>query len=217
MLHIIAEAEFIIPPYTTIAETALKTASEKQQIFYRTDHHWTSQGAYIGYRDICKVLELNAADENSFDIEVTKDFFGTSYSTSMYTLTKPDTIEIMRSKSTGGKAEVSIEDTKKINSDNMFFTHALNTSDKYVVYLDGNHPLVNIKTEAKGGKLLVIKDSFAHCLVPFLAENYSEITMIDLRYYKKPVSQLLSTGEYSQILFLYGMENLVESKDIILK
>ncbi|MCQ2472457.1 MAG: DHHW family protein [Clostridia bacterium] len=196
---------------------ALNAQKNDKQIFYKTDHHWTCDGAFIGYNEICKALNLTAAEENSFNIQTADNFYGTSYSTSLYTLTKPDTMKIMRSQKTNGAAEVVIEDGNTEKSENMFFDDNLKGSDKYTVFLDGNHPFVRIKTGNEGGKLLVIKDSFAHCLVPFLAENYSEIVMIDLRYYKKPVSQLLSAESFNQILFVYGMENLAESRDIILK
>ena len=196
---------------------ALKTRKDAKQIFYKTDHHWTCDGAYIAYTEICKELGLTAADETEFDIQTAEDFYGTSYSTSLYTLTKPDTMKIMRSKKTNGAAKVVIEDAKTEEYGNMFFDANLKSSDKYTVFLDGNHPSVRIKTGESGGKLLVIKDSFAHCLVPFLAENYGEIVMIDLRYYKKPVSGLLSAENFDQILFVYGMENLCESRDIVLK
>ena len=196
---------------------ALNKQKDAEQIFYKTDHHWTSGGAYIGYTEICKALNLTAAEKSSFYVQTAEDFCGTSYSTSLYTLTKPDVMKIMRSRKTDGAAEVVIEDGKTEKSGNMFFDGNLKGSDKYTVFLDGNHPLVRIKTGNAGGRLLVIKDSFAHCLVPFLAENYSEIVMIDLRYYKKPVSQLLSAESFNQILFVYGMENLAESRDIIIK
>ena len=196
---------------------ALKAQKNDRQIFYKTDHHWTSEGAYIGYTEICKALNLTATEENSFNVQTVDDFYGTSYSTSLYTLTKPDTMKIMRSKKTDGAADIVIEDGKAEKSGNMFFDSNLDGSDKYTVFLDGNHPFVRIKTENAGGKLLVIKDSFAHCLVPFLAENYSEIVTLDLRYYKKPISQLLSAESFNQILFVYGMENLAESRDIIIK
>lgn len=196
---------------------ALKTQKNVRQIFYKTDHHWTCDGAYIGYTEICKALNLTAAEENSFYVQLAENFYGTSYSTSLYTLTKPDTMRIMRNKKTDGAADVVIEDGKTEKNGNMFFDDNLNGSDKYTVFLDGNHPLVRIKTGNAGGRLLVFKDSFAHCLVPFLAENYSEIVMIDLRYYKKSVSQLLCTENFNQILFVYGMENLAESRDVIIK
>ncbi len=196
---------------------AMKAAKDEKQLFYKTDHHWTSDGAYLGYTEICRALGLKASAETDFDTEITKGFYGTSYSTSLYTLTKPDTVKIMRSKKTGGKAEVIINDGKDEIYNNMFFTAELEKGDKYVAFLNGNHSLVKIKTGSSGGRLLLIKDSFAHCLAPFLAENFSEIVMVDLRYYRKPVSELISAENITDIMFVYGMENLAESTDIILK
>ena len=80
----------------------------------------------------------------------------------------------------------------------MFFRKHLDESDKYLTFLDGNHSLVTIKTGNPGGKLLLIKDSFAHCAAPFLAENFSEIYMIDLRYFKespKAPGQLMTNSQ----------------------
>ena len=187
-------------------------------LFYKTDHHWTTEGAFIAYRSICRSMNLIAADEKDFNKETVKNFYGTSYSTSCYTLTKPDSMTLMRSKKTNGKARVIIEDGSKPEEyDNMFFEEALETEDKYVVFLNGNHGLERIITGNESGKLLLIKDSFAHCVTPFLAENFSEIVMIDLRYYKKPVNSLIDIEKPSQILFLYGTDTFAESKDIILK
>ena len=196
---------------------AMKAAKSEKQLFYKTDHHWTSAGAYLGYTEICRALGLDAVPEIGFDIEETPGFFGTSYSTSCYTLTEPDTLTVMRSKKSGGAAEVIIREDKEETFDNMFFADALEQGDKYVVFLNGNHPMVTIKTGNDGGKLLLIKDSFAHCLAPFLAENFSEIVMVDLRYYKKPISELISAEGFDRMLFVYGMENIAESRDVILK
>ncbi len=192
-------------------------AKDNKQLFYKTDHHWTSDGAFLAYNAICSSLGLKASPENSFDCEITDGFYGTSFSTSLYTLTKPDSVKVMRSKKTRGKAEVIIDDGKPEAFDNMFFDEELKKSDKYVAFLKGNHSLVKIKTGNIGGRLLMLKDSFAHCLAPFLAENYSEIILVDLRYYHKYVSQLLEENDITQIMFVYGIENLAESSDIILK
>ena len=190
----------------------------KELLYYKTDHHWTSEGAYIAYKTICNSLNISPAPESVFNREKVNGFRGTSYSTSCYTLTKPDTMTIMRNKITNGKAQVIIEDGKNpLKYDNMFFEDALETEDKYVVFLNGNHGIERIKTGKTGGKLIIIKDSFAHCLAPFLAENFSEIVMIDLRYYKKPVSEFIKNENASQILFLYGIDTFAKSNDIILK
>ena len=187
-------------------------------LYYKTDHHWTTEGAYIAYNAVCDVLNLNAVDISSYNKEIVKDFYGTSYSTSCYTLTKPDTLTIMRNAKTNGSAKVIIEDGSKPEEyDNMFFEDALETADKYVVFLNGNHGLERIITGNSGGKLILVKDSFAHCIAPFLAENFSEIIMVDLRYYKKPLSGIIQNENPDQIMFLYGIDTFAESNDIILK
>lgn len=73
----------------------------------------------------------------------------------------------------------------------MYFTDHLKEDDKYPVFIDGNHALTEItNTNAKNGTILLIKDSFSHSLAPFLAENYSKVVLVDLRYYKESVSDL---------------------------
>ncbi len=100
----------------------------------------------------------------------------------------------------------------------MFFTENLDEVDKYPVFLDGNHGIeriVNHEAEDKG-KLLVIKDSFAHSLVPFLAAHYSEIVMIDPRYYFDSVSELAETEGFERVLYVAGLASLCENNDFSL-
>jgi hypothetical protein len=195
---------------------ALISNRNSANLFYKTDHHWTSDGAYIAYEEFCKVKGFPAPSLNNYDVEESTAFYGTSYSTSCYTLTKPDVVKILKNKQTKGNADVTIiEGNKKTNYDNMFFQNRLNEEDKYTVFLDGNHSRVDIKTGNNGGKLLLIKDSFAHCLAPFLAEQYSEIIMVDLRYYKKDLKDIIKDEKITEILFLFSVENLATSKDII--
>ena len=88
--------------------------------------------------------------------------------------------------------------------------------DKYPVFLNGNHAVVTVKNnEVKNGKkLLIIKDSFAHCFATFLCENYEQITMVDLRYYRQSVSELVSNEGLNEMLVLYGTDNLASSTDV---
>ena len=193
--------------------------AEKEKLFYNTDHHWTSAGAYLGYENICEAIGLEAKEKTDFTIESYPDFYGTSYTTSAYYLTSRESIEVWRDKNTGGGALVEIiEGSKSDKYDNMFFDDNLKADDKYTVYLDGNHSMVKIHNGAADSnkKLLLIKDSFAHCLAPFLSYNYSDIVMIDLRYYKLPVSDLIKEENCDDILFVYGIDNICTSTDIIL-
>ncbi|MBQ7133207.1 MAG: hypothetical protein IJO20_01780 [Ruminococcus sp.] len=188
------------------------------QIYYKTDHHWTEEGAYLAYCALAKDMNFTANSKESYEITSHPDFYGTTYSSSGFWYTKPDDIEIWESKSIkDGDITVSITDNgETITHNSLFFLDNLNDDDKYPVYLDGNHPYTHIKNNAvkNGEKLLVIKDSFAHSLVPFLADHYSEIFMIDMRYYKQSVSELIKNNDFSQLLFIYSVDNLGSDTDI---
>lgn len=212
--EIIKESADIIR-FIDITSEFLNSAA-KDAYYYKTDHHWTSEGAYAAYELICRESGLKKAEKSDFGIEKTNGFYGTSYSKACYTLSKPDTVELFINKKTGGKANVTIiEGGIKTNSGNMFFKEHLKEGDKYLTFLDGNHSLVKIKTGNSGGRLLLIKDSFAHCIAPFLAENFSEIIMIDLRYYKESIEKLIESEKITDVMFLYSIENLCTARDII--
>lgn len=189
---------------------------DRTALYYKTDHHWTSAGAYLAYEELAQTLGYEPKNKNEYSVEKDENFYGTSYARSGYTLTKPDTLEVWRSKQTGGRAAVTIvENGRETKADNLFFADRLNTGDPYTVFLDGNHALETIETGAGGGRLLVIKDSFAHCLVPFLAEHFSTIVTVDLRYYKKPVTALMSKTAFDQVLFVYGADTFAENKIVL--
>ncbi len=188
------------------------------QVYYKTDHHWTSEGAYLAYYALADKLGFNANTRDMYEITSHSDFYGTTYSSSGFWLNEADDIEIWESGANkNGDIEVTITDgDETISSSSLFFTDNLNDDDKYPVYLDGNHPYTLIKNNASKNdkKLLVIKDSFAHSLVPFLAEHYEEIIMIDMRYYKQNVSQLISENDFDQLLYIYSIDNLGSDSDV---
>lgn len=180
------------------------------QLFYRTDHHWTSEGAYTAYAKLCETLGVTPADREDFTVSRYDNFYGTTYSSSGYFLNKPDTLELWEDKDISDSVTVEItEGTKTDTFDSMYFTSHLEEDDMYPVFLDGNHALVEINNlRAETDKtLLIVKDSFAHCAAPFLAENYSKVIMVDLRYYKMSVTELAEREGADQVLFLYGMNN----------
>ena len=155
--------------------------------------------------------------KDKFRKESVDGFYGTSYSKSALWFVTPDTIELWSCEDQSADAvsvEISDGNDKK-SGNSYFFREQLENDDKYPVYLDGNHSFVRIKNkDAKGGKLLIIKDSYAHCLAPFLSLNYSEIIMVDLRYYKKEVSALAESENADAILVLYSLQNLSEDTNL---
>lgn len=204
--------------FVNLLEPFQTYAANGDQLYYKTDHHWTSLGAYRAYNLICQSLGLEATPEEQFTVETYGDFYGTTYSGSAYWFNEPDNIELwVNPLDTEENITVQItEGQNTTESHSLFYKEHLSEEDKYPVYLDGNQPFVRItNTNAPEGKLIVIKDSFAHCLVPFLADNYSEIVMIDLRYYKGSVSELIENEGADQVLIAYGIDNLATDTDLL--
>ncbi len=191
--------------------------SKDKQLYYKTDHHWTSSGAYECYRLLAEKMGFEAVNENSFEKETVDGFYGTSYAKCALWWVSPDSIELWKNKEQPEySVNVEIKDGKDTKSGNSyFFREQLENDDKYPVFLDGNHSLVRISNKsAKGGKLIIVKDSYAHTITPFLSQNYSEIIMADLRYYKQDISLLAEKEGADAILILYSIDNLANDNNL---
>lgn len=188
------------------------------QLFYKTDHHWTSDGAYSAYLAYCAAVGLTPTPKSDYKVEGYPGFYGTTYSKSALWNKESDIIELWKStKPQDITVEITDDGEEYETSNDLFFTSHLEENDKYPVFLNGNHSLVKITNSAvtNGKKLLMIKDSFSHCLAPFLADNYSEIYLVDLRYYKLPVSDLVNEQEIDEALVIYGLDTFATDSNII--
>lgn len=186
-----------------------KALSEHKQeyIYYRTDHHWTMYGAYIGYTVLCDKLDIEPIAYDLYEIEIgSTEFYGTQYSNAPTFNQRPDDILLYHNPS--GSYRVEYYDEDKI-TESLYNLDNLEIKDKYTTYLDGNHPYIRISSNSDNNeKLLVIKDSYAHSLLPFLADNYSEIIVVDLRYYHQSVSELAEREDINNIVFINNIEFL---------
>lgn len=176
-------------------------------LYYRTDHHLTTEGAYLMYTEFCKAAGIAPVTE--YEKEIVPGFYGTTYSRSGLWFNAPDDIELWSNQN--GPYQVTISDAgvDPVVQDSLFFREHLEEDDKYPVFLDGNHGLVKIENQsAPKGSLLIVKDSFAHCMTTFLAQHYREIYLVDMRYYRQPLSSLVAENNIEELLFLYGVDNL---------
>ena len=183
-------------------------------LFYKTDHHWTSKGAYIAYTVMCEKLGLTPKSIDDFDIvNVTNSFYG-SLSSKIGTKGKvSDSIDVYIPKESDFVVNYVSE---QIKSTSLFDSEYLDKKDKYYVFSGGNHALINIKTLGDPNKkLLIIKDSYANCFLPFLTSHYGEINVVDLRYYYDDLDKLIENKEITDVLFLYN-SNTFNSDDSIL-
>ncbi len=178
-----------------------------EQVYYRTDHHWTTRGAYYSYEAFCKSTGNSPVDLVKLTEFQVSDFYGTYYAKYKGYGVEPDTITYYDIPISSLTLTTGVKDT-------LYDMEKTAVYDKYAMFLYGNDGLCEIKAENAGnGKSLVIfKDSYANCLIPFLTYNYDTITIVDLRYYGGSVSELLDNNESAEILFLYNFSYLNEDR-----
>ena len=201
--------------------------NKNSYIYYRTDHHWTSYGAYLGYLAAGAQLGYSPIDVSNFTVEhASYDFRGTLFSKTLDYGITADIIDYYTLTGNEPDVKVSVYHEYNVSSgkvtynehDSMYFREFLDVKDKYSSFLGQNSPIVTVENEnAKSDKsLLIIKDSYAHSVVPFLTKEYSKVTMIDLRYIKTDFQTFVSLEDYDQILFLYNVITLSEDDRNIL-
>ena len=190
-----------------------RAAADPAALYYRTDHHWTSLGAYLAadFYTARTGHSLPAAEDYSVTREA--GFQGTTYARACLWETPAETLELWDS---GGQYEVRFSE-REGSYDRLFFRDRLTEADKYPVWLDGNHPLVRIRNldPAAGGRILVIRDSYANCMGCFLADAWREVVLADLRYYRQPLSELCREEDFDQILVLYSVGNFMTDSNIV--
>ena len=184
----------------------------RPELFYNTDHHWTSQGAYLGYAAFAEAAGREARVAKDFTVTVAEGFRGSTYSRSALWLTPAETIELWQ----GSEGlTVTNGETEDVHQ-GIFYRERLKEADKYTVFLDGNHSIVRGKNPGKQGKLLVIRDSYSNCLGGFLAESYGEVVLVDLRYYRQAISELADQEQFDDILVCYSCANFLTDTNLML-
>lgn len=182
-----------------------------EYVMYRTDHHWTTYGAYLVYCEIMKQLgkESSVIPYDSFEIECINDFSGTTASRANFPSYRKDTLEIWHLPD--DQAYSVVADGVELGG--FYSTDYLSTGDKYSVFLDGTHQLTEIKKIGENREtLLIAKDSFANCLIPFLAREY-DIVAVNLHTYTG-VSALAEQYHAAAVLVVYNTENIITTPDL---
>ena len=174
----------------------------------------TSLGAYLAYTKLCETANLEAEKLSNFEQKtVSEEFLGTFDSKAQILNQEKDKIEIYVNPKNLDLKSVEYD---KETTQSIFNEEYLEKKDKYSYFLNGNNAKVVVKTKVENGKkLLVIKDSYAHIMAPFLCQNYEEIHFIDPRYYKASITEYAVQNEITDILFLYNVSNLITDLGIL--
>lgn len=193
----------------------MKSADE-EYIYYKNDMHWTSLGAYYAYYYAISKLGFTPVSFSQYNIErMSAPFYGSLYSKTLYDGFGADYVDIFTCESGIKVKSLSFGDEHGDVYDTLYFREKLDNNDKYSLFLGGDFPLININTEAQSGKsLLIIKDSYANCFVPFLTQHYSKITLVDMSCISSGLDTLVSADDYSQVLFLYNASNFASDTNL---
>lgn len=190
------------------------TQQKDRQLYYRTDHHWTTDGALLAYEVYCNSVNLQPIlPEEDRGIEV--PFLGTHYASTRLWNVKPDVLRYFPSTAAmeiyeiAGELNMTPGGPKPLINDNK-----LSAYDKYSAFLDGNHGFTRI--HGKGtGRVLLVKDSYGNSFAPFLVENYAQIDVIDYRSYPYGLASLQEEYDYDQILILYCFQSFISDTRIV--
>lgn len=190
-------------------------AHKEEEIYYRTDHHWTTLGAWYAYEQYTKAVggDLQRAQGKKKFRCISKDFYGTTYAKINYAR-QADKIEIYEPADTLRVVYNMGEKKTKTLYDFSF----LKTADQYSVFTGGNQAVLEITGGIKNGKtLLLIKDSFANSILPFLAEDYEKLVVVDLRQLNVSGDRLLEMFSPTDILILYNSAQFAQDKEFEIK
>lgn len=180
-------------------------------LFYRTDHHWTSAGAWHGYAALMEAMG-EPFEPLGTPETVSENFYGTLYSSSGVHWLAPDTIE----RYVSGES-VTVENFEKGETHGLYVDSFLEEKDKYASFLGGNTPLYIIRNPAAASeeKLLVVRDSYSDAMAPFLSQYFAEIHLVDLRYYRTSVVEYARENGMDRIFVCYSVENFVKDLDAV--
>lgn len=190
-------------------------AHKEEEIYYRTDHHWTTLGAWYAYEQYTKAVsgDLQRAQRKKKFRCISKDFYGTTYAKINYAR-QADKIEIYEP---ADKLRVVYNMGEK-KTKTLYDFSFLKTADQYSVFTGGNQAVLEITGGIKNGKtLLLIKDSFANSILPFLAEDYEKLVVVDLRQLNVSGDRLLEMFSPTDILILYNSAQFAQDKEFEIK
>lgn len=195
--------------YTAIDVKEKLTEHKNEEIYYKTDHHWTTLGAWYGYQSLAKAAGFTAIQPDDSLKKSTDGFWGTYFSKAQKYDAVSDVIDYY---------DLPV-DSVTINGeqrDGMYDLSQLEARDKYAMFLHANNGITVIENQkAETDRcIMVIKDSYANCFVPFLTQNYSKVVVIDLRSLPKGLNQVIKDENVDDLLVLYSFSNLASDTNL---
>ncbi len=186
-----------------------------EKIYYKTDHHWTTLGAFYAFQAAAPSLGIEGDLSGKYvSYAVSDSFNGMLASKSGVNLGEKEQIDIYVPTEEDTDLIIDYVDEGK-RSTSLYDSSKLKEKDQYTVFLGGNSSLLDIRTVSTSTKrLLLVKDSFANSFIPFLTPYYREIVVVDPRYYSGTINDLMDSYRISEVLFLYSGNTFFKDNNI---
>ena len=196
-----------VQTYTIDVYSALEEHKD-EDIYYRTDHHWTSLGAYYGYTALMEAMGMEPVDLADYErTTVTDQFYGTIFSASGVRWVAPDRIDTYIP-ADGVKVTSYFDGTPSQGS--LYVDSYLEVKDKYSYFLGGVQPLCVVETGLTDApRLLLIRDSYSDSLTPFLTQSFSQIHLFDPRYNLSSIQGYIQDNGIDAVAVLYSIPNYI--------
>lgn len=190
-----------------------KEYEDRDVLFYKTDHHWTTRAAHLAFTKLMAEWEKDISKTEFKFLTVADDFQGTLSSKSGV-LSSYDTVEICVPEKSELSYIVTI-DSQEDKKATLFDESKLSEKNKYEVFLGGNYGKVTVDTASESkDTLLIIKDSYANCMIPMLTPFFAKIVLVDPRYSTESLGETVEENGFTHILFLYNLNTLLEDRDL---
>lgn len=186
-----------------------------EKIYYKTDHHWATLGAFYAFQAAAPSLGIEGDLSGKYvSYAVSDSFNGMLASKSGVNLGEKEQIDIYVPTEEDTDLIIDYVDEGK-RSTSLYDSSKLKEKDQYTVFLGGNSSLLDIRTVSTSTKrLLLVKDSFANSFIPFLTPYYREIVVVDPRYYSGTINDLMDSYRISEVLFLYSGNTFFKDNNI---
>ena len=178
-----------------------------EPIYYRTDHHWTTLGAYYGYAALGQALGYEPLPLSDYSPRVVSErFYGTAWSSSGFSWVRPDVLTTYVNQ---GAASITNYSQGVAEVGSLYVERFLEQRDKYSYFYGGNTPRLVVETGNAGERLLILRDSYMDSLSPFLYPHFSQLHILDLRYFREDIYSYLRDNGIDRVLVCYSVANFV--------
>lgn len=181
-----------------------------EELYFRTDHHWTPLGAYYGYCASAEAMGLNPGTMGEFST-FSENFYGTLWRKAGSYDLSPDCI----SAPLLSDIQLQVTEGETSYSAPVYAYSSLEKIDQYSLFLGGDHPLAVLSGGVKNGKkILIVKDSYANCEASYFLTNFEEVHLVDLRYYRLPLSNYIEQQGIDQVLISYALPSFTADSNL---